>query len=226
MKILIFTDDTSVKLPTYYKWKVRYSRGIDIRKDPTIISRLNEYKLKIPSNDIENETQFKKVLHDFVRPAKQMFGGMFNEVRCFAEQELPSFISTQIYFLSGRYGIISENQEIIPYISHISTIAELEVVDKKFDITGKIHSLVDENDIILFLLPKEYIAHQIKKGLFEKMTKSNFVIVSSMEFRDYFSQMPNVLLLHRIGVARIGIKNRQRIVEYVEEIKKLRTVEN
>lgn len=223
MKILIFTDDTGVKLPKFSKWKVRYSRGIDIRKDPIINSRLNECQLKIPSNDIENETQFKKVLHDFVRPAKQMYGGMFNEIRCFTEQELPSFISTQIFFISGRYGVISETQEIIPYSYHTSTIAELGLIEKKFDITRKIHSLFDENDIILFLLPKEYIEHLIKNGLFENMTKPNFIIVSSIEFRDYFSQMSNVLLLNRIGVARIGKRNRERIIEYIEEIRKSKT---
>ena len=218
MRISIITDDTKVKLPVFNKWKLKFSKGIDIRKDTTIKSRLSEYNTKYPCDDIENESQFKKILHDFIRPANQMYGGMFTEVRYFG-QKLSSLMPTQINFISGRYGLISENQEIIPYYYQIETTKHLEVADNKLQICEKINRILENNEIILFLLPKQYVEYFIKNGIFRKnLNKTHLIVVSSDEFREYFSQIPNVLFLRRIGVARIGEGNRKKILEYINKI--------
>jgi hypothetical protein len=219
MGLSIITDDTSVKLPKFNKWKQKYAAGIDIRKDPIIKSRLSQYNFDYPVDDIENEILFKRTLCDFVRPAKQMYGGMFTEIRHFAEL-LSASIPTEIFFISGRYGIIPENQEIIPYYFRIEDIEDVQIVDKKFNINQKIKEIIKNSEIIIFLLPKHYIAHLIKIGFFnEELTKSSLIIVSSDEYQNYFSQFHNVLFLRRIGVARIGTKNREKILKFVVERK-------
>lgn len=217
MELSIITDDTSVKLPIFNKWKLKYSVGIDIRMDSKIKQLLSEYNINYPTNDIENELLFKKLLRDFVRPAIQMYGGMFTEVRHFAPKISP-LIPTKIYFVSGRYGLIPENQEIIPYYYQIETLNDVEVVDKKFNIKEKIQNLIEKSDVIIFFLPKHYIAYLIKNDFFKEfLFNSYLIIVSSDEYRDYFLQFQNVLFLNRIGVARIGKKNREIILKFLEQ---------
>lgn len=218
MEILIFTDDTGVKLPAYNKWKSQFSSGIDIRKDPTIKSRLSEYKIDYPTNDSENELLYVKVLNDLIRPANQMFAGMFSEVRHFS-QTLSLLLPTKIYFISGRYGLISEHDEIIPYYFLIETVDDVKNADKKFNFIGKIQKLLSSDRILIFLLPKHYIEYLIEKKFFNEMvSKSQIIIVSSDEYRHYFAQFQNILFLRRKGVARIGSTNREIIIKIVKDI--------
>ena len=211
MEVLIITDDTGVKLPTYNKWKSKFSSGIDIRKDPIIKSRLSDYNIDYPTNDSENELLYVNILNDFIRTANLMFGGMFSEDRHFS-QTLSSFIPTKIY-------LISENNEIIPYYYHMGTSDDIKFADKKFDFVGKIQKLIDNEKILLFLLPKQYIEYLIESNFFnERISHSHIIIVSSDEYRKYFSQYRNVLFLRRIGIARIGNKNREMIIKFLKEI--------
>lgn len=76
MKVVIFTEDTDVKFPPINRWTGKYSRGINITEDSQIISLLENHNLVIPHDDIKMENQYRKVLREFIRPARLMFAAM------------------------------------------------------------------------------------------------------------------------------------------------------
>lgn len=47
MKVVIFTEDSSVKLPPINRWTGKYGRGIDITEDPKIIALLKNHNLAV-----------------------------------------------------------------------------------------------------------------------------------------------------------------------------------
>jgi hypothetical protein len=135
MKVAIFTEDTDVKLPPIDRWTGKYGRGIDITQDLKIRSLLESHNLAVPHDDIEIEDKYRKILHEFIRPARSMFAGMFAEVRIFADT-VSGFAQTDLNIVSGRYGLIQENEEIIPYSHHIQTEKDLEILDKRTDFSN------------------------------------------------------------------------------------------
>lgn len=218
VNVIIFTEESGVKLPEINKWSGKISKGIDITKNKNIISLLNDHNLKIPSNDTEMETQYRNVLSDFIRSSKLMFAGSFIEVRNFAIT-LSDFISTEINIISSRYGNLKENDEIIPYFSHSENSNDLEFLDEKTNFSQNMLVEADKFDIIILLFSKHYISYLLKEGWFDKLKpKSAIIIVSSRKLEPSFSFYDNVMFFERKGVSRIGKKNSNEIVQIIKHI--------
>ena len=75
---------------------------------------LEEKGLSIPRDDIENERIYRIVLKDFIMPAKEMYVGITSPLLKLANY------GYKVYVISGRYGLIDANYEIIPYDTKIS----------------------------------------------------------------------------------------------------------
>jgi cytoplasmic iron level regulating protein YaaA (DUF328/UPF0246 family) len=216
MKVVIFTEDTDVKLPPINRWTGKYGRGIDITEDSQIISLLESYNLAVPHDDIEMEDQYRKFLREFIRPARSMFAGMFSEVRIFADT-LSEFVKTNLYVISGRYGLIQETEEIIPYSAHIQTEQDLGNLDKRTDFNNHMVDTANEFKFIILLLPKHYLLYLLKHGFFDRLNReSSIIIVTSKKLQSDFSQYNNVSVLERKGVARMGKVNRDKILEIIK----------
>ena len=214
MNVIIFTDESGVKLPEI-KRNGNTGKGLNISNNSQIISLLNYYNISLPRNDIDMEDQYLKVLHEFIRPAKYMFAGMFFEVRDFAEK-LSNIISTELYIISGRYGLLKDDEEIIPYLSHIQSINDLEKLYERTHFTHKMAELTEKHDFVIILFPKHYLSYLLKIGWFDKINQNiSIIIVSSTEFNSSFSLYSNILLLPRKGVARLGEENRKKILETI-----------
>ena len=106
MKVVIFTEDSSVKLPPINQWTGKCGRGIDITEDPTIISLLKSHNLAVPHTDIEIEEQYRDILYQFIRPARLMFAGMFTEVGFFADT-VSEFVQTDLCTISRGLNLVS-----------------------------------------------------------------------------------------------------------------------
>jgi cytoplasmic iron level regulating protein YaaA (DUF328/UPF0246 family) len=216
MKVLIITEDSAIKLPQINKWTNKITKGMDIEKDDALINLLKKHNSTIPSDDLENEENYKKVLRIYVRPAKFMFSGMFSEVRDFSNR-LAKITPTDLYIISGRYGLINENDSILPYSKNVKTIPELKNLDEKTGFFEKTHTLVNKYSLIIFLLPRQYIQYFITKEFFESIPKNHpIVIVTGTHNCDIFSKYPMITILPRKGVARIGNKNRNKIIEIIK----------
>lgn len=216
MKVVIFTEDTAVKLPPINQWTGKYGRGIDITDDPKIMFLLKNHNLAAPHDDIEIEDQYHEILYEFIRPARLMFAAMFAEVRTF-EDTLSELVQTDLFIISGRYGLIQENEEIIPYSHHIQTEQDLEILDKRTDFSNLMVDAANNHEIIIMLLPKHYLLYLLKRGFFDRLnTESSIIIVSSKKLQSDFLQYNNVNILERKGVARMGAVNRDKILEIIK----------
>ena len=215
MKAALFTEDSSVKLPPINRWTGKYGRGIDITEDPKILSLLKSHNLAVPHNDIEIEDQYRDILYEFIRPARLMFAGMFTEVGFFADT-VSEFVQTDLYIISGRYGLIQENEEIVPYSHHIQTEQDLKVLDKQTDFSNRMIDAANNHEIMIMLLPKHYIKYLLKRGCFDRFDKKlSIIIVSTKSLQSDLSDYSNVNVLKRKGVARLGEKNRDEILKFI-----------
>jgi len=216
MKVVIFTEDTAVKLPPINRWTGKYGRGINITEDSQIIALLESHNLAVPHDDIETEDQYHKVLHELIRPARSMFAGMFFEVRTFADT-LSELVQTDLYVISGRYGLIQETEEIVPYSSNIQTEQDLETLDKRTDFSSHMIDAANKHEFIILLLPRHYLMYLLKHGWFDQLDrKSSIIIVSSKKLQSDLSQYNNVCVLERKGVARMGEANRVKILKAIK----------
>lgn len=75
---------------------------------------LQDSGYKTPSDDLENEEKYRKVLRQYICSAKEMYQGSFKRISNLAKK-LGERAKVHLYIISARYGIISENQTIIPY---------------------------------------------------------------------------------------------------------------
>lgn len=216
MKVVIFTEETGVKLPPINRWTGKYGRGIEVAEDSQIISLLENHNLSVPHDDIEMESQYRKILFEFIRPARSMFAGMFSEVRIFADT-LSELVQTNLYVISGRYGLIQETEEIIPYSSHIQTEQDLGILDERTDFSNRMVDAANECNFIILLLPRHYLIYLLKNGWFDRLNRESFIIIiSSKKLLSDFSQYNNVDVLERKGVARMGKINREKILEIIK----------
>jgi hypothetical protein len=219
MKIIIITDDSGVKLPVFNKWKKTYGKGVDISKNSEIISLLNSKNCDIPSNDLTKESIYRVILKQYIRPAKLMFAGMFREVLIFADK-LSNKFPTELFIISGRYGLIDENFKIIPYHFHIDSQEKLLELDNRTKLLFKIQKIIQNDVICILLLPKHYLQFLLLNKLFENITKNSILIlVSTDEYKEYSKKDDKIIFLHRIGVARIGKENQRKIFAILEKIK-------
>jgi len=215
MKVVIFTEDTAVKLPPI-GWTGKYGRGIDITDNSKIGGLLQSHNLKIPHDDIDIESQYREILHEFIRPARTMFAGMFSEVRIFVDA-LSEIAQTDLHIVSGRYGLLQETEEIIPYSFHIQNEQDLETLDKRTDFSSRMIDAIQNHEIVIMLLPKHYLIYLLKHGWFSQLDENSFIIaVSSKKLQSDFSKYNNVSILERKGVARLGEENRKKILEFIK----------
>jgi hypothetical protein len=209
MRAIIFTDESGVKFPEIKKWTKHFGRGINIEKHTQLISLLKMNNLDVPSNNIDLEDKYRKILEDFIRPSKYMFAGSFNEVRDFTDT-LSTLISTNLYIISSRYGLLKEFDTIIPYSSSIQTLADLDFLNINTDFYNKMLVASQTSDIVILLVPREYILYFLKNSCFDELKHIPLIIiVSSKNLKSEVLCYDNVILLERRGVARIGKKNKK-----------------
>lgn len=216
MKAIILTDDTKCQLPSHNKWTNRFGCGSGIAEKTEILTLLKNGNSSIPSDDLENEIQYQNVLHDFLRPAKYMFGGRFSEVRAFAA-ELSKSIPVEILIISGRYGLINDSTEIIPYDYSIQNITQLKKIDEDNHIFLSVKDHLSDSTHLIILLPKFYIEYLLKTHFFETLSsKIKIVIVTSRGLQTELHQFENVFVFERKGVARLRSQNCDQILSLIQ----------
>lgn len=217
MKIIVLTDDSRVKFPPINKWKKTLGKGIDITKNEEITSLLTSNGCNIPNDDFFRENEYQDILKDFIRPARLMFAGMFSEVRGFTDELLKEH-PTDLYILSGRYGIIKDNQKIIPYHYHIDDKEKLKKLDIRTNFLKVIQNLLGEETIFIISLPQLYIDYFFENNFFKSLPQNVKIILVTLNINKIkLQKIPNAYFLHRQGVARLGMGNREEIKKMIEQ---------
>ncbi|MEN6292871.1 MAG: hypothetical protein ABFD07_12755, partial [Methanobacterium sp.] len=142
MSVLIITEDTATQLPQVDKWTTQIRKGQDIEKNLELLQLLKTHNSTIPSDDLKKEKAYRTILKQYIRPAKFMFSAVFSEVRDFSD-ESAELTRTDLYIISGRYGLINGNDEIIPYSKTVKTSIELAELDKKTEFVKNIQTLLN-----------------------------------------------------------------------------------
>lgn len=216
MKAIILTDDTKSQLPSHNKWTNRFGIGSGIIKNPSICYLVKTENIKFPTNDIENESLYKKILHEYVRPAENMYGGRFAEIRYF-ENQLKKILSVEVLIISGRYGLITGNAEIIPYNHSIRTITELRDFDIKNKLIENLKNKLSDPGYLIILLPKFFIEFFIRYRLFDDIPhESKIFIVSSKEFAEPLQKYGNITIFERKGVSRLRNQNCEEMLSIIK----------
>ncbi|HQD25884.1 MAG TPA: hypothetical protein PKV78_05005 [Methanoculleus thermophilus] len=214
-EVVVITDDSGTILPPKNFWKSKFGTGIDIREHIEINRLLAEHGLGIPADDLDREGAYREILKDYLRPARAMYAGMFSEVRSFVD-ELGGVCNADLYILSGRYGLINQNDEIIPHKYHIDTIEKLHDLDAALGFSTKLREICTGRTALIFCLPKHYIAYLNSIGWFETIPGgTGVVMITSKEFADLETSHTNIRVLPRRGVCRVGRENRKKILDVI-----------
>jgi hypothetical protein len=220
IKILIITEDSITQLPKIDIRREKIGRGTNINHISEIKQILINYNLPIPGGDIYNESEYMSILKNYTRPAILLFGGMFTEVRSFYNFLKNDYYS-ELYILSGRYGLINNDKNIIPYFCTINDVNNITDLDNKTNFSEKILKLSENFNIIIILLPKCFIEYFLEINIFNKISRDiQIVVVSSESFASKIYKYNNITLLKRVGVTRIGKKNFKSINEIIHLYRK------
>jgi len=126
----------------------------------TISKILKENNLTVPGFDLEKESKYRKVLKGFIRKAGDMYGGGFRQVKKIAEILRRKGISVDLYIISARYGLLSENDYIIPYEATLSQLSKdaIRRWSRKIGLCNKLIKIINDDsyDIIILNLTKSY----------------------------------------------------------------------
>ncbi|WP_094228525.1 hypothetical protein [Methanolobus psychrotolerans] len=216
MKIVILTEESKVKFPPIDTWHNRIGRGINIKNDQKFVELLRENNLKVPSNDIELENEYRNILYNYIRPANLLFAGMFSEVRHFAEQ-LSKNYTVETFILSGRYGLLKETEPIIPYSFHIETLTDLDSLNKSTNFCDKMKLAAKNADYIILLFPERFNKYLVQNKFFLELSDKKLIIVCSNDIKKEITDFYNIIFLKRQGVARIGEINRIKILDILKK---------
>lgn len=214
MRVSIVTDDSGVKLPEMDRYREKIGKGVEPSKHTDLMSSLKANNLAMPTNDLENEEHYRSKLCGFVRPARYMFAGMFSEVRVFYD-ELKELYNADLKIISGRYGLISHDEEILPYEYHLKDLDTIKDLDARTNFFDRLIKETYDSEYLLLFLNKLMLSYLIEKGLMERTSKgTKLIVVGSSAIKDNLLQNDHVFLQRR-GVARIGKDNREKIKKII-----------
>ncbi len=218
MKITIITEDSSVKLPEIKSGGRKFGRAVKLNDYIPFIDVLNNNNLNIPTDDLEKENIYKNKLKEFVRPSKLMFAGRFSEVRDLY-QKLKKEYKTDLFIISGRYGLLNAESEIIPYEFYLNNYYLLKKLDEKMNFYNQLIENVNESDCVLFFLSKIFISYLFNNGLLDDISsKTKLIFITSKDFKKIITNSNNIYF-HRRGVARIGNNNGDEIFKILDNLK-------
>ncbi len=215
MKVVIVTEDSGVKLPKIDKFKGKIGRGVRLKDHEEFMKTLDQYDFDIPTNDIREENNYAKVLSDFARPAKLMFAGMFSEVRIFYE-ELKSKYDVSLFIISGRYGLVNAEKEIIPYDFFLENYDMIQELDERTNFYKQLLNYTNSSEVVLILLSRSYISYLFNMNLL-KNVETKMIFVTSSDFKNRIIAKDN-FFFQKHGVARLSKRYREQIRDILEEM--------
>lgn len=213
---LIFTDESGVKLPEIDIKKGTIGRGSNIRNSNEIKSLLLKEGFRIPTDDTELEKKYRIILKEFIRPARLIFSGTFREV-CLFSDKLQKIVPTDLFIISGRYGLLHENNEIIPYHTKLGTVKDLEELDRRTSFSEVMLQEAKKRRFIIILLPSQILEYLIQNNWFKQLRdEQGIILVAGSSLKSDILKDVNAKFLIKRGVARIGKENQNTILEIVK----------
>mgnify|MGYP000209180325 CR=1 FL=1 len=92
-----------------------------------VLQVLSSKGLSMPSFDIDKEDVYREVLKQFIKPAEEMYSGLFNYVRKLVNTLRAAGKEVDLYILSARYGLIPGDRPIVPYDAPLKALSKEEL---------------------------------------------------------------------------------------------------
>jgi len=226
MNIAIITDESGVKFINKKPTRKKTGKGIYVTASDEIIQLLKNNGFNhVPFDDLENENKYLSILHEYVKPAQELFAGRFSEINYFAntlrDNKYPNDV--ELFIISGTYGLIKGIEKIIPYKFYLGDKKIIEKTYRKFKIIPKISKIINSNNTTIILLPLDQLSYLFKNenNIFKDTTqRRTVIIVSSGSLSNKITNQAkqkdiDLLYLYRRGVARMGKENRNKIIEKI-----------
>jgi hypothetical protein len=145
-----------------------------------VVSVLRERGLTVPSHDIEKEALYREVLQNYMKPAKEMYGGSFAVVRSLADVLRRVGKEVDVYIISARYGLISENELIVPYEATLKGRPKewIRHWSAKLGVENKLLKVLSSKkyDLVIVALPREY-AYAVEGVLRKLLRMENAILI-------------------------------------------------
>lgn len=192
MKILVVTNCTKTKNP-----RPEENKAV-----------LEQHGLDIPRCDLEREQEYRRILS--TKPARELFGGSFTFVKDLVNHLRRLKNDVDFYVISGRYGLINENDEVIPYDCALSemTDAEVRARSAKLRIFENIVDILTKGyDEVIVALSRKYLLTIFDpvtgKDFTEHLKGSKLTIFAAKSLQSLFKYEQ----MNFIGVVGIGDRN-------------------
>jgi len=169
---------------------------------------------------ITDDSTFDKSSKGQAFPAQLMFSGTFREVKIFSEI-LGEILPTDLLIISRKYGLIDKNQIIVEYPNKnpnkIQTAKEIHELNEKLSFVETMSDRVKDSYFIILFLPGHYLSYLMYMGwLSEIMSDHQLIIVTGNSLKSNLLNSINAMFLRKKGVARIGLKNQELIINAIK----------
>jgi hypothetical protein len=145
-----------------------------------VVSVLRERGLTVPSHDIEKEALYREVLRNYIKPAREMYGGSFAVVRSLADVLRRVDKEVDVYIISARYGLIGENEPIVPYEATLKGKLKgwIRQWSARLGVENKLLKVLSSKkyDLVIVALPREY-AYAVEGVLRRLLRMENAILI-------------------------------------------------
>ncbi len=144
--------------------------------------KLAELNLQTPSFDLGEEPVYRDVLREFIKPARDMYVGQtIKPVKELVKTLKSCGKYVDFYIISARYGVIGENDLIIPYEAKLgaSNKEKLKKWSEERKVVSKLQDIVAKGgyDLAIIILSRAYAL--ALEEFFEKTGISHLIIVAA-----------------------------------------------
>ncbi|MBC7113783.1 MAG: hypothetical protein H5T34_07230 [Candidatus Methanomethyliales bacterium] len=198
-------------------------------KDKNYIDVLRNAGLKIPALDVENEFAYLEVARQFSRRARDLFQGYFKKIMEGVRIARSHGIKIDLYLLSPRYGLIREEEIVLPHLADMESLKkkELEALCEKLRIAEKFAGIMQQPyDIVILVLKREHLPllGALKRGLSLSNAPSKVIVVSAPSLARLFGESIKFVGIRQIGkraeafVKLIDSLTTRTLKDYFEEV--------
>ncbi len=186
-------------------------------RDSKYINALKDAGLKIPLFDLENEPIYINVARPFSRRARDLYQGFFKTIIKGVRIAKGQGINVDLYLITPRYGIIQEDEVILPHKADMRCLKkrELQELSERLGIREKLSKILQQYyDLVILVLKKDHVPliQSPEKKLDLPSVYPRTVVISAPSLASTISNG-----VEFIGIKQIG-KRAEALVKLIDSV--------
>jgi len=119
-----------------------------------LMARLKTIALPIPTDNLELEKKYLEALRGYSGKANKVFGGIFREACASIRAGRSLGLKIDLFVVSPRYGIIGEDDIVVPYAFSLSRLSKSEVraISLKLKVKERLLSILKLGYDLVYLM--------------------------------------------------------------------------